>query len=73
MALTAEWVSLGILKEWQDKGILDLIGDRVWDNMTDEWAEYVYVEGSRTCSGSDVAGESEDLHWPENTGLSSSC
>ena len=73
VVLTVEWVPLGLLKEWQDKGILDLIGDWLWDNMTEEWAEYMHIKSSRTCSGSDVAGESEDLHWSENTGLSSSC
>ena len=55
VALVAEWVPFGemmklqelsavisdILKDWQDKEILDLFGDQMWDDMTDEWAEYM--------------------------------
>ena len=59
-ALIAEWISLGemiklqelstlisdILKAWEDKETMDLIGDQVWDDMTDEWAEFLYGEGN---------------------------
>ena len=59
VALVAEWISLGemiklqelsavisdILKEWQDKETLDLI-DQVWDDMTEQWAEYMCGEGN---------------------------
>ena len=60
VALIAEGLSLGRdinlqelsalisdnLKEWQDKETLDLIGDQVWDDMTEEWTEHMYGEGS---------------------------
>ena len=60
VALIAEWFSLGKmikfqkvfalisdnLKELQDKETLELIGDQVWDDMTEEWAEYMYGEGN---------------------------
>ena len=32
------------LREWQDKETLDEIGNQVWDDMTEEWTEYVYGE-----------------------------
>ena len=49
VALIAEWISLGqmiklqelsplisdILKEWQDKETVDLLGDQVWNEMTE--------------------------------------
>ena len=54
VALIAEWVSFGeviklqelsapisnILK-WQDKETMDLLGDQVWNEMSEEWVEYV--------------------------------
>ena len=60
VALIAEWFSLeemiklqelsalmsDNLKEWQDMETLDLIGDQVWDDMTEEWAELMYGEGN---------------------------
>ena len=60
VTLIAERISLGemiklqepsmlisdILKEWQDKETMDLIGDQVRDDMTEEWAACVYGEGN---------------------------
>ena len=71
-----------VLKEWQDKETMDLIGDQVWDDMTEERAEYTCGYSNRrflmnvdvrTCCGSDVAGENEDLYWSENEGHPLSC
>ena len=60
VALIAEWIPLAgmiklqepsalisdNLKEWQEVEALDLIGNQVWENMTEEWAEYMYGEGN---------------------------
>ena len=60
VALMAEWISLGnmiklqelstlisdFLKGWQDKETMDLLGEQVWNEMTEEWAECMYGEGN---------------------------
>ena len=38
-----------ILKEWQDKETLDLIGDQVWDDLTEEWAEFIVWGRQQPC------------------------
>ena len=60
MALIAEGISLGemmkrqglstlifdTLKEWQDEEIVDTLGDQIWKEVDEEWAEYMYGEGN---------------------------
>ena len=59
VALMAEWFSLGemiklqelstlisdILEEWQDRETTELLGDQIWSEMNEEWAEYMSGEG----------------------------
>ena len=45
---------------------MDLLGDQMWNEMTEEWAEYMYGEGNmnvdvRACCVTDMAGVDEDL------------
>ena len=58
VALLAEWISFGemiklrelstlisdILTEWQDKETMESLEDQIWNEMNEEWAEYVYGE-----------------------------
>ena len=60
VALPAEWISFGemiklqelstlisdILTEWQDKETMESLGDQIWTEMNEEWAEYVYGESN---------------------------
>ena len=59
VALGAEWISLGemfklqelstsvsVLREWQGKEIMESLGDQIWIEMSEELAEYLYVEGN---------------------------
>ena len=60
VALKAEWISLGemikqqeqstlisdILREWQDKETMESLGDQIWNEMNEEWAEYMHGEGN---------------------------
>ena len=57
--MIAEWISLGemiklqelsalvfdTLMEWQDKEIVDSLGNQIWNEMNEEWAE-MYGEGN---------------------------
>ena len=60
VALVAEWISLGemfkqqelstpipdCLREWQRKETMESLGDQIWNDFNEEWAEYVYREGN---------------------------
>ena len=60
VALVAEWISLGeviklqelstpisdVLREWQDKEIMESLGDQIWNEMNEEWTEYMCGEGN---------------------------
>ena len=61
VALVAEWISLGekiklqelsspisdVLLEWQDKEVMESLGDQIWIEMNEEWAEYMNGEGKQ--------------------------
>ena len=60
VALKAESISLGemiklqelstpisvVLREWQDKETLVWLEDHIWNEMNEEWAEFLYGEGN---------------------------
>ena len=59
-ALAVEWISLGemfklldlstlitdALREWQDKEFHGIARDTIWNEMNEEWAEYMYGESN---------------------------
>ena len=84
VAVQAEWICKGemmklqelstlisdTLKEWQDKEIVDSLGDQVWKGMDEEWTEHFYGEDkspafqkwtSRFAAKQAWAGVDEDL------------
>ena len=75
VALLAEWISLGemiklqdksisdILKECQDKEAMDLLGDQVWKETAEEWAEYVYGEGNSPALWMEMSGLAVKQTW----------
>ena len=53
MALIAEWISqelstliYDILKECLYKETMDLLGNQVWNDMTEEWVEFLCGESN---------------------------
>ena len=60
VALVAEWISWGemcklqelstsvsdVLREWQGKEIMESLGDQTWNDMSEDWAEFMYREGN---------------------------
>ena len=60
VALVAEWISWGemcklqelstsvsdVLREWQGKKIMESLGDQNWNDMSEDWAEFMYGEGN---------------------------
>ena len=51
VALAVEWISLGELfmlqpvsnvREWLGNEIMESLGDQTWNDLSEEWAEYMY-------------------------------
>ena len=56
VALVAEWISLGqmfrlqelsktvsdVLREWLGNEIMEAFGDQTWNDLSEEWAEFLY-------------------------------
>ena len=61
VALVAEWISLGemfklqelctsvsdVLREWQGNETMESLGDQTWNDISEEWAEFMYNEGKK--------------------------
>ena len=75
VVLTAEWEMIklqelsslisDILKEWQDKENMELLGDQMWNEMNEEWGR-VYVWRSQQPSPLKVdfqACSETDMGW----------